>query len=102
MFWILNNDSSQAWGGELTSITCVTKETMNYEKLNKVFTEVNGFSASEGYIGFRYYGNGSEGCALLGFNSPVKDIYNNILDQIVKQQGAKVIDIRQFDYAGMV
>lgn len=102
MFWILKDGYSQDWGGELSSILCVTKEHEQYKRFDELFIEENGFGASGGYIVFEYSNERENKQVMFGFHCPVGLVYKNILDQIVKQQGAKVIDIRQFDYAGMV
>lgn len=110
MFWILNQEMSQDWGGEVSSIFFVTKEHPQYDRYNKDFIIENGIEAKGGYVVIEYdivdytigQRNGHTDSIVIGFDKPAEDVYNNILDQIGFHQGARVIDIRGYGYVGLV
>ncbi len=109
MFWILNKEFSQDWGGELSGIICATKEHPQYDLYNKEFIKENGIEAKGGYVVLEYdivdytvgKRNGHSERIVLGFDKPAEYVYNNILDQIGFHQGTRVIDIRGYDYVGL-
>ena len=104
MFWILNKDFSQDWGCKLSSILCMTKDHPLYENANKSFLYENGREAKGGYLVLEYYKDGTDESdqMIIGFDSPVEEVYNSVLNQIAIQNDVKIIDIRAFDYVGIV
>ena len=110
MFWILNKDFSQDWGGELSSILCVTAEHPQFAHYNEIFVGENGRGAIGGYVVLEYLAidyttgdrNGDSSQLTIGFDCPAEDVYNRILDQIAAHNDTRVLDIRGFNYVGLV
>ena len=110
MFWLLNKDFSQDWGGELSSILCVTQEHPQFDHFNKIFICENGREARGGYVVMEYIainyltGNRTDSSShlIIGFDNSADDVYDSILDQIAARNSTRVIDIRGFNYVGLV
>ena len=109
MFWILNKNFSQDWGGELSSVLCVTADHPEYARYNDAFVYENGREAKGGYVVLEYEAidyrtgqrNGDSGHLIIGFDNPATEAYDAILDQIALQHGTSVIYIRNNEYVGI-